>query len=193
VTAKRPVATATDQQEVSMNVFSTALAAGLMLALSAGGATAKTAAELNDLEIAHVAYTADNIDIRYAHLALAISNDPAVRKFAQTMIRDHTAVNKQALALLKKLNANAQDNFLSQSLTDGSHKLVDEMSKLRGKAFDRRYAQNELAYHKAVNGLVEKSFIPNIENAEVKDLFKAGLKIFKVHEGHAEMMVKKLK
>jgi putative membrane protein len=176
-----------------MNVLSTALAAGLMLALSAGGATAKTAAELNDLEIAHVAYTADNIDIRYAHLALAISNDPAVHKFAQTMIRDHTAVNKQALALLKKLNANAQDNFLSQSLTDGSHKLIDEMSKLRGKAFDRRYAQNELAYHKAVNGLVEKSFIPNIENAEVKDLFKAGLKIFKVHEGHAEMMVKKLK
>lgn len=175
-----------------MKVLLTALAAGLMLALSAGGATAKSAAELNDLEIAHVAYTADNIDIRYAHLALAISNDPAVHKFAQTMIRDHTAVNKQALALLKKLNANAQDNFLSQSLTEGSHKLVDEMSKLRGKAFDRRYAQNELAYHKAVNELVEKAFIPNIENAEVKDLFKAGLKIFKVHEGHAAMMVKKL-
>ena len=60
-------------------------------------------------------------------------------------------------------------------------------------AFDRRYAENELAYHKAVNELVEKTFIPNIENPEVKDLFKAGLKIFKVHEGHAEMMVKKLK
>ncbi len=176
-----------------MKALSTAIAAGLMLALSAGATMAKTAAELNDLEIAHVAYTADNIDIRYAHLALAISNNPDVRKFAQTMIRDHTAVNEQALGLLKKLNANAQDNFLSRSLTEGSHKLVDEMSKLRGSAFDRRYAENELAYHKAVNELVEKTFIPNIENPEVKDLFKAGLKIFKVHEGHAEMMVKKLK
>ena len=33
----------------------------------------------------------------------------------------------------------------------------------------------------------------NIENEEVKALFKKGLEIFKVHEGHAEMMVKKLK
>ena len=40
-------------------------------------------AELNDLEIAHTAYTADNIDIRYAHLALAISTNPAVREFAR--------------------------------------------------------------------------------------------------------------
>jgi putative membrane protein len=33
---------------------------------------AESPAGLNDLQIGHVAYTADNIDIRYAHLALAI-------------------------------------------------------------------------------------------------------------------------
>lgn len=62
-----------------------------------------------------------------------------------------------------------------------------------GAAFDRRYAENELVYHKAVNNLVVNAFIPNIENAEVKALFKAGLKIFRVHKGHAEMIVKSLK
>ena len=66
------------------------------------------------------------------------------------------------------------------------------MSKLRGADFDKRYADNELEYHKAVNGLVEKTFIPNIENAAVKALFKQGLKIFKVHQEHAAMMVKSL-
>jgi putative membrane protein len=156
-------------------------------------AWANSPADLNDLEIAHVAYTADNIDIRYAHLALAISTDPKVHEFANTMIRDHSAVNDQALALLAKLNANPQDNFLSQTLEKGATELVNEMSQLRGKAFDRRYAENELGYHKAVNDLVENAFIPNIENAEVKALFKAGLSIFKAHEGHAEMMVKALK
>ena len=39
-------------------------------------AVAQDAATLNDLEIAHVAYTADNIDIRYAHLALALTSSP---------------------------------------------------------------------------------------------------------------------
>ncbi|MEM7562591.1 MAG: DUF4142 domain-containing protein [Pseudomonadota bacterium] len=158
-----------------------------------GHALANSPAELNDLEIAHVAYTADNIDIRYAHLALAISTNPKIHEFAKTMIRDHNAVNEQALALLKKLGANPQDNFLSQNLTQGSVKLIDEMSQLRGKAFDQRYAENELAYHRAVNDLVENTFIPNIENDEVKALFKAGLKIFKAHETHAENMVMSLK
>ena len=166
--------------------------AGIAIATGAF-AEAKKPADLNDLQIAHVAYTADNIDIRYAHLALAISKNPNIHKFAKTMIRDHNAVNDQALALLKKLKANPQNNFLSKFLDKRADKLVDEMSKLRGKAFDKRYAENELAYHKEVNQLVEKTFIPNIENAEVKKLFKAGLEIFKAHEKHAEMMVKKLK
>jgi putative membrane protein len=108
------------------------------------------------------------------------------------MIRDHNAVNEQALALLKKLGAQPQDNFLSKKLNVGAEALINEMSQLRGAAFDKRYAENELAYHKAVNGLVENFFIPNIENAEVKTLFQAGLKIFRVHEHHAEMMVSKL-
>ena len=155
-------------------------------------AQAQEPADLNDLEIAHVAYTADNIDIRYAHLALAISTNPDIHQFAQTMIRDHTAVNTQALALLEKLNVQPQDNFLSQSLNQGADELVNEMRQLSGAAFDRRYAENELAYHKAVNNLVENAFIPNIENEEVKALFEAGLEIFKSHEGHAEMMVKKI-
>jgi putative membrane protein len=109
------------------------------------------------------------------------------------MIRDHTAVNEQALALLTKLGVEAQDNFLSQSLEVGADELVDEMSKLRGEAFDRRYAENELAYHRAVNGLVADAFIPNIENPEVKALFEQGLLIFRAHEKHAAMMVKSLK
>lgn len=164
----------------------------LTLVLFNASVQAESPSELNDLQIAHVAYIADNIDIRYAHLALAISENPAIHEFANTMIRDHTAVNEQALALLKKLNASPEDNFLSQSLQANAELIIDELSKLRGEDFDRRYAENELAYHQAVNGLVADAFIPNIENDEVKDLFKAGLKIFKAHESHAEKMVASL-
>ena len=168
--------------------------AALTLVLGfSGPAMAENAAQLNDLEIAHVAYTADNIDIRYAHLALAISTTPEVRAFAQTMIRDHEAVNAAALALLSKLDAQAQDNFLSQTLNRNAEGIINDLASRRGRSFDQAYAANELAYHKAVNDLVENTFIPNIENAEVKALFKQGLEIFKVHEGHAANMVEALK
>ena len=166
--------------------------ATLTVALAAAPVHAESPAELNDLQIAHVAYVADNIDIRYAHLALAISQNPAIHKFAETMIRDHTAVNEQALALLEKLGASPQDNFLSQALNEDAERIIDEMSELRGEAFDKYYANNELQYHRAVNDLVANSFIPNIENDEVRALFKAGLEIFRTHEGHAESMVSSL-
>lgn len=172
-----------------MKTMTSLFALGLALALTPAAATAQSAADLNDLEIAHVAYTADNIDIRYAHLALAISENPDVRAFAETMIRDHTAVNDQALALLVELDAEPQDNFLSQSLLENAEAIIDELSGLRGVEFDRRYAQNELAYHQAVNALVGDTFIPNIENDQVLALFEAGLDIFQAHEGHAAMMV----
>lgn len=149
-------------------------------------------AKLSDVEIAHVAYTADVLDIRYAHLALAISSNPTVHEFAKTMIRDHEAVNTAALDLLKKLGAEAQDNFLSKQLNANGEEIINKFSKLRGAEFDKAYAENELAYHKAVNGLVEDAFIPNIDNREVKALFEEGLKIFKAHEKHAKKMVKAL-
>ena len=63
-----------------------------------GAARAEEA--MNDLEIAHAAYTAGGLDIRYAHLALALSENEAVHAFARTMIRDHTAVNEAAGALI---------------------------------------------------------------------------------------------
>ncbi len=173
----------------------TLLSLTLTVLLNSGCTTAgpQKPANLNDLEMAHVAYTADNIDIQYAHLALAISDNPAIRAFAQTMISDHNAVNQQALALLGKLKAAPVDNFLSQQLTTRSKQLVNEMKQLSGTAFDERYANNELEYHKAVNDLVENTFIPNVENAEVKALFEQGLKIFKVHEQHATETVASLK
>lgn len=164
----------------------------VMAALITSPVAAQEVADLNDLEFAHAAYTADVIDIRYAHLALALSSNPDIHEFARTMIRDHTAVNEAALGLLDKLGAEAQDNWLSQSLNEGAEKIIDDFSQLRGDAFDQAYAANELAYHQSVNDLVENAMIPNIDNEEVRALFVQGLEIFKAHEVHAEMMVKAL-
>lgn len=150
---------------------------------------ADSPADLDDMEIAHVAYTADNIDIRYAHLALAISKSERVREFAETMIRDHSIVNKKALALLEKLGASPKDNFLSQQLVAQSEEIIAHMSQLSGPEFDRYYSNNELEYHKAVNTLVEEIFIPNVKNSEFRSLLEEALLIFKAHQHSAHETV----
>ncbi len=156
-------------------------------------ATLRAQAKLNDLEMAHVAVTADAIDIAYARIALQQSKNAAVRTFAETMIRDHEAVSGQVVALAKKLNVQAQDNDFSRTLVTNSGPITATLKKLRGAEFDRYYAANELGYHQAVNGAVANQFIPNIQNAEVKAAFEGALVIFRGHEHHAEMMVASLK
>lgn len=158
------------------------------LVVGAAGTLALPDTDLNDLEMAHVAVTANNTDIAYAHLALALSSDPEIREFAQTMIRDHGAVNEQIARLASKLGVTAQDNELSRSMAEQSKKVIDELSQLRGKAFDKRYVENEAAYHQLVNGVVADNFIPNIQNKEVKAAFESALEIFLVHQKHAERL-----
>lgn len=149
--------------------------------------------DLNDLEMAHAALTASEIDIAYAHLALAFSKNPDVRVFAETMIRDHGAVNAQVVALAARLRVEAQDNRFSQALLSGARETKARLARLRGADFDRQYVENELAYHKSVNGVVAKAFIPNAKNAEVKQAFTTALSIFRGHERHAARLDRELR
>lgn len=168
----------------------TVMSLAILSALSAGCAAAESSPKaMNDLEIAHTAYTAGGIDIRYAHLALALSENEAVRDFANTMIRDHSAVNEEAVALITKLQVTPQDNDLSRALVEGAAGKRDELRALDGQAFDCAYALNELGYHQVVNQTIEENFLPNVTVPELKALLAEALETFKVHEGHAGHMV----
>ena len=164
----------------------------LAAAMLAGAANAQ-GAKLNDAQIAHIAYTAGVIDVAASKLALKKSKNKAVRDFADDMVRDHTAVNEKALALVKKLKVKPQDNATSKALTKQAAAKKAELSKLSGAAFDKAYVANEVAYHKTVNGALEKTLIPSAQNAELKSLLETGLKIFQGHEQHAEHVAASLK
>ena len=164
-------------------------AVSMAFALAVTSAAAREE-KLNDAQIAHVAYTAGNIDINAAKLALAKSHDGTVRGFAEEMVRDHTAVNDKALALVKKLGVTPENNLVSKSLTEGADKKKAELDKLSGAAFDKAYIDNEVAYHRTVNGALSTTLIPNSKNPELKQLLQSGLKLFEEHQHHAEMLAK---
>ena len=166
-----------------MFVRLSAAIAAISLALS-GAALAQS--KPSDPQIAHIAYTAGNIDIAAAKQAVAKSTNKDVKSFAEDMIRDHEAVNKQALDLVKKLNVTPEDNDTSKSLSKNAADKLAELNKLSGAAYDKAYIANEVAYHKAVDGALETLLIPSASNAELKSLLQTGLKIFQGHEQHAE-------
>jgi putative membrane protein len=167
-----------------------AIAFAAAISLSAGAAAAQAP---NDAQIAHIAYTAGVVDIAAGKQALSISHNKAVTDFANEMVRDHTAVNDQALALVKKLGVTPQDNPTSQSIAKGGADKLKELGALKGAAFDKAYIANEVAYHKTVNGALSTVLIPNAKNAELKSLLQTGLKLFQEHQMHAEHLAASLK
>ena len=173
-----------------MFVRTSAAVAAVMLTASVALAQG---AQPSDPQIAHIAYTAGVIDINAAKQALKKTKNKEVKSFAEDMVRDHEAVNKQALALVKKLKVTPEDNDTSRTLSKQANDKLAELSKLNGAAFDKAYAENEVAYHKAVNGALETQLIPSASNADLKNLLQTGLKIFQGHQQHAEHVAADLK
>jgi putative membrane protein len=158
-----------------------------------GAALAQGAAKPTDPQIAHIAYTAGQLDITAANQALSKSKNKDVLAFAQDMARDHEAVNKQALDLVKKLKVTPEDNDTSRSLSKAAGDKQAELATLSGAAYDKAYIANEVAYHKTVNAALESTLIPSANSAELKGLLQTGLKIFQGHQQHAEHVAAELK
>ena len=173
-----------------MFVRLSAAAAALCLLSSAALAQAT---KLTDPQIAHIAYTAGVIDIDAAKQAESKASNKEVKAFAQDMVRDHEAVNKQALELVKKLKVTPEDNDTSKTLSKQAADERAKLAKLKGAAYDKAYIVNEVAYHKTVNNALETQLIPSATNPELKSLLQTGLKIFQGHQQHAEHVAASLK
>lgn len=154
--------------------------------LALASTLAAAADKPTDPQIAHIAYTAGVIDVEAAKLALSKTKNADVKAFAESMQKDHEAVNDMALALVKKLNVTPEDNATSQALSKAGQAKRVELSKLVGAAFDKAYVENEVAYHQQVNGALETLLIPSADNADLKSLLETGLKLFQGHQQHAE-------
>ena len=165
-------------------------AVALLISTTSGTALA---AGPTDPQIAHIAYTAGSIDIAAGKQALARSHNKAVRSFAAEMVRDHSAVNEKALALVKKLHVTPEANPTSTALSKQAAATLQRLSHLQGRSFDRAYATNEIAYHKTVNGALSDTLIPSASNGDLKSLLETGLTLFREHQAHAEHLAASLK
>ena len=136
--------------------------------------TAKPAAAAvpNDAQIAHIAVTANAIDSAAGVMAKQKGSAKAVKDFAQAMINDHSAVNKEAVALATKLNVTPEDNDTSRQLKTGADQSQATLQSLTGAAFDSAYIAHEVEYHQAVLDALDKTLVPNAQNAELKGLLE---------------------
>ena len=102
-------------------------------------------------------------------------------------------VNAKALSLVNKLHVKPEGNATSAGLQKNADATLRRLSGLKGAAYDRAYVENEVAYHKTVNGALQSTLIPSAKNGELKSLLESGLTLFREHQAHAEQVAKELK
>jgi len=150
--------------------------------------TAALAQGINDAQIAKIVVTANQVDVDAGKLAASKATNPEVKKFAQTMVTDHTGVNKQAVDLATKLGVKPEDNDTAKSLASGGQANLANLKTLKGKEFDKAYVDHEVAYHQAVLDAVDKTLIPGAKNEELKALLVQVRPAFVAHLEHAKMI-----
>jgi len=157
------------------------------------GAAGLSAKAVNDAQIASIVVTANQVDIDAGKLASTQATNPEVKKFAETMVTDHTGVNKSAVDLATKLKVTPEDNPTSQSLKSGGDANLAKLKTLKGAEFDRAYIDHEVDYHQAVLDAVDKTLIPGATNQELKALLVKVRPAFVAHLEHAKHIQATLK
>lgn len=177
-----------ETHRVKLKAFVLTLSSVAIAALSTNANAADKTSAPTDAQIAMIVVVADTVDVDYGKLAVTRTSNQAVKEFAETMVRDHTAVNDKATALAKKLGVTPEASDTSKSLKADGKKEVAKLKALTGAEFDKAYVSNEVSYHEAVISLLDKTLIPNTKNAELKGLLESGRPLFAAHLEHAKKL-----
>ena len=161
------------------------------LVLACSSAVAQGAGP-TDPQIAAIVVVANQVDVDAGKLAEQKSRAKDVQAFAKLMVTDHTAVNRSAGELVKKLKVTPEANPTSESLQQGGDKNLAALKGLSGAAFDKAYVDHEVAYHEAVIQALDTTLIPNASNAELKALLVKVRPAFIAHLEHAKQLQKRL-
>jgi len=132
-----------------------------------GGAVAGTTGTFDgDRDFVEERLAMGNAEVELGRLAQDRATHPDVKEFAATMVREHQAAGEELRQIANTAAANTTTpmrNEVNEELTE----LREEMAKLTGRDFDRRYIDEMIDDHQeAIDDLEGKA--ENASHAEVK-------------------------
>jgi putative membrane protein len=167
------------------------ISALVVLASFLAGAQAKSKADArapSDAQIAGILVATNQVDIDAGKLARSRSNNRDVQRFADQMVKVHTAANQRATTLAKKLNVKPQDTEASRKLKTAGRDRQEQLRGIQGADFDRAYIDHEIAHHEQVLDALDKVLIPAARNAQLKELLQKARPAVAEHLEHAKIL-----
>jgi putative membrane protein len=142
----------------------------------------------SDSEIVGIVAAANTGEILAAEEALKRSAHPEVKQFAQQMIEEHTAMNKESMALANKVGLKKEDSATSKMLTKKAQSDLKKLKELKGAEFDKEYVGDQVLMHKLVLETIENVLVKSADNAELKTMLTQAQTKVAAHLEHARAL-----
>jgi putative membrane protein len=147
--------------------------------------------EFTDANIAALLDEANKADSAAGAVAVKKASSPGVKKFARMMIGEHHALRVAGEQVVKqaKITPSAPANDPVAPLAQQETSVLD--STPAGPGFDRAYIEQEVAAHRAVKDLLERSE-GEADNADLKAVIGKARPVVDRHLKEAEELQQKL-
>jgi putative membrane protein len=167
------------------------LALSLAAVSVTAAAPAARAQSLDDPTIVALFDAANTWDVETGALAAERGKSKQVRDFGAMLARDHRGVRQQGRDLAKKLGVTPTPpkDF---AMAKDHQAAMKRLRGLRGAAFDQAFLAHEVAYHQAVIDAVQKTLLPALKNAEVRELVVKVAPAFEAHRVAAASLQKQV-
>ena len=156
------------------------------VALCCVSAIAQKKAPMTDQQFVDFAAQTDMVEANLGQLAQTAGDSQSVKDYGQMLATDHTKDFSDLHACAQQASLTVADAI------DAAHnkQMIDPFQKLKGAAFDRKFAQEMTAGHqKAI--AVYKSEADNAQNPALKTYAQNALAVLQKHEDAAKELATK--
>jgi putative membrane protein len=163
---------------------SVVLSGGVMAQSSSTGVIAVAAQKVSDSDYVDKTAMTDMFEIQASELALKKSSNPAVKSFAEHMIKDHTASSKELTRLVQESNL----NLAPPTTLDEKHKtMLQKLQNASSTEFDRAYTKMQVKGHQQALEL-QKAYSMTGDNPKLKQLASKATEMVQMHLAMAEKL-----
>jgi putative membrane protein len=148
----------------------------------------KKAGAMTDQEFVDFAAQTDMVEANLGQLAQTAGSTQAVKDYGQMLATDHTADYNQLGTIAQQANL----KFPGSIDAKNNKAMIDPFQKLKGTAFDHKYAQEMVAGHtKAIE--IFKKEAADASNGALKDYAQKDLDVLQKHLDGAKALEKPAK
>jgi putative membrane protein len=106
-----------------------------------------TDAGWTDANVVDVLTVANQGEVDYSQIGVDKATNPAVKQYAQQMVKDHAAMVDAVKSLATKLNLMPASNDKANDLKEESSKDINDLNSKTGKDFDKEFMDEQVDMH----------------------------------------------